>query len=495
MAKKVYEESKIAAIGAKIREKTGGETTYKTSQMPSGIDEVYEVGKKSMIDESKLLPTTITGNGFVYLNDLSEIPHEVTVQAAEGTKVTVVRNNLFDIDNFSTTTISSAPARKWWERLDNGVRISATDGGWIFLVHFLPTDIEKYKGVEMVISAIISSNNSEQIGRINPSVADDNGNTIKKLFELMGEGEVSREFVIPSDTTGTKMTFTFYASCGSVLHVSGTNRISYTNVYMARKEDIFQYTVGANGIIDGIKSADNLTIIADGLVSVTYNKSYGKHKALSDFWEQYTTRPNGTPRSDWRYAFWGTGWDSRTFRPTKDILMMGSASRCFTAWDWNDMELIDLSAHLKRLGVRLDTSQCTAVDYMFFYNVLIGKIPTIDVTSCTTETNMRNIFSNATILKEIEKIIVNENTYYTLWFEKCTSLEEVRFEGVIGRDIDLHWSIKLSRGSIENIITHLSDTATAATLTLSQTAVNNAFTTDEWNMLVATKPNWTINLI
>ena len=44
MAKKVYEENNIAAIANKIREKTGGESTYKTSEMPSGIDEVYNTG-------------------------------------------------------------------------------------------------------------------------------------------------------------------------------------------------------------------------------------------------------------------------------------------------------------------------------------------------------------------------------------------------------------------------------------------------------------------
>ena len=44
MAKKIYEEANIAAIADKIREKTGGEATYTTTEMASGIDEVYEAG-------------------------------------------------------------------------------------------------------------------------------------------------------------------------------------------------------------------------------------------------------------------------------------------------------------------------------------------------------------------------------------------------------------------------------------------------------------------
>lgn len=45
MVKKVYEESKIAAIAEKIRSKTGGTETYTTAQMPSGVDTVYAKGE------------------------------------------------------------------------------------------------------------------------------------------------------------------------------------------------------------------------------------------------------------------------------------------------------------------------------------------------------------------------------------------------------------------------------------------------------------------
>ncbi|MBO5359181.1 MAG: hypothetical protein J6A78_07665 [Clostridia bacterium] len=45
MAKKVYEESKIQAIADAIREKTGGNTTYTTAEIPDGVGEVYEAGR------------------------------------------------------------------------------------------------------------------------------------------------------------------------------------------------------------------------------------------------------------------------------------------------------------------------------------------------------------------------------------------------------------------------------------------------------------------
>ena len=46
MAKKKYEEANIQAIAETIREKTGTENTYDTSEMASGVTEVYEAGKQ-----------------------------------------------------------------------------------------------------------------------------------------------------------------------------------------------------------------------------------------------------------------------------------------------------------------------------------------------------------------------------------------------------------------------------------------------------------------
>lgn len=45
MAKKKYEESNIQAIAETIRSKTGTDTTYDTSEMPAGVNEVYDKGR------------------------------------------------------------------------------------------------------------------------------------------------------------------------------------------------------------------------------------------------------------------------------------------------------------------------------------------------------------------------------------------------------------------------------------------------------------------
>lgn len=51
MAIKLYDENSIKSIANAIREKAGTETTYKTSEMPGGIDEVYEAGKQAEYDK------------------------------------------------------------------------------------------------------------------------------------------------------------------------------------------------------------------------------------------------------------------------------------------------------------------------------------------------------------------------------------------------------------------------------------------------------------
>ena len=63
-------------IAEKIREKAGTDATYKPENMPSGIDDVYKAGQSSMVDESKLIPKTVSGS-YISVDDVSEIPHSV----------------------------------------------------------------------------------------------------------------------------------------------------------------------------------------------------------------------------------------------------------------------------------------------------------------------------------------------------------------------------------------------------------------------------------
>ena len=91
-------------------------------------------------------------------------------------------------------------------------------------------------------------------------------------------------------------------------------------------------------------------------------------------------------------------------------------------------------------------------------------------------------------------------------FTNCFQLQNLTIEGIIGQNgFNVQWSTKLSKASITSIINALSETTSGLTVTLSKTAVNNAFetsagaadgsTSEEWTTLEGTKTNWTISLV
>ena len=111
-----------------------------------------------------------------------------------------------------------------------------------------------------------------------------------------------------------------------------------------------------------------------------------------------------------------------------------------------------------------------------------------------------NLFFNATNLKNIVKLIVSSKNTFGSWFYGCTALEEIRFEGVIGNSLDIHWSTKLSAESYYSIITALSSSVSGQKFIVPPTAeaTYNANPPQgdgipqTWAELIGTKSNWTI---
>lgn len=120
----------------------------------------------------------------------------------------------------------------------------------------------------------------------------------------------------------------------------------------------------------------------------------------------------------------------------------------------------------------------------------------VDV-DCSGATSMGNVFFNAKQLKRIPKVILKNDGSQGMSraFIGLNSLEDVIIEGVIGADVSFQQSTKLSKASIESVFGALSNITSGLTITLSQTAKQNAFTDQQWSDLVATKPNWTISLV
>ena len=126
--------------------------------------------------------------------------------------------------------------------------------------------------------------------------------------------------------------------------------------------------------------------------------------------------------------------------------------------------------------------------YMF-RDSTIEAVPTISLTAAVLD----NMFYNAKELETIEMIDLPVSVYSAPnAFTNCTELKNIAFSGEKKIECTISFSTcPLTRASIESVVAALSNKATGQTITFKTTAVDAAFTTEEWNALVAAKPNWT----
>jgi hypothetical protein len=164
-----------------------------------------------------------------------------------------------------------------------------------------------------------------------------------------------------------------------------------------------------------------------------------------------------------------------------------------------------MSACLKKAGVVLDTSKDTGNMYIVQSSNYLETLPVI---SLIGRKSIGYCIYSCNKLMTIEKVILKSDgsqTFTDYSFGQNSALEEIRFEGVIGKaGFNMKWSTKLSHDSIVSIVNALSTTTSGLSITLSKTAVNSAFATTtggtdgstsaEWTALVATRSNWTISL-
>jgi hypothetical protein len=243
----------------------------------------------------------------------------------------------------------------------------------------------------------------------------------------------------------------------------------------------------------------------EGLVSGEgYENGYSK--AESDFWD---TLQNKGARVNYQYAF--SRWTGDYFRPKYKIVPTeeGGAKNIFhyfRAAKKLEAKYIDLSQ------VPRGINDAKSYSYSFCSS---GELEEIEDIGLYPSYSYEYAFAYNVYLKKIAMIRVDAETRLANAFKNCLALEEVYFDGEIGTSLSLADSTKLKRVSIENIINHLSDNVSGKTLTLSRTAVDNAFawtapgpdgeifeyggleegSGNAWYPLVASKPNWQITLV
>ena len=213
----------------------------------------------------------------------------------------------------------------------------------------------------------------------------------------------------------------------------------------------------------------------------------GRQAEYDAFWDRY--QRNGA-KGLYQYAFAGFRWDDITFKPKYDIILAAGYSGTYLFYA---AQMSNLKDTLKKHGVTLDTSEAWFMGNAF-QSIVTTELPIIDLSNASLSTQY--CFASKHI-QHIDKVVFSDNTnIHSSMFNGATSLESVEFDGVISKNgFDVHWSTLLNKASIESIINALSSTTSGLTVTLSKTAVNNAFTAEERDALEATRQNWTISLV
>ena len=240
--------------------------------------------------------------------------------------------------------------------------------------------------------------------------------------------------------------------------------------------------------------------IAEKLTTIAENEQRvfeaGKKSEYDAFWDNYQQNGN---RTNYTTAF-GSCWNVDLFKPKYSIR---PTSAYFMFYN-NTGAMINIGEvaedYFDALGIELDYSKAGHCQYAIAA-LHAKRFKKLDFSSAISTTNLfylhNNVINNNNSVEEIDEFVSSEiTTYENSTFQHATHLREIRFTGVIAKGVvNFQWNTKLSKASIESIVNALSPNTSGLTCTLSQTAVNNAFTTSDWNTLKDTKTNWNIALV
>lgn len=199
----------------------------------------------------------------------------------------------------------------------------------------------------------------------------------------------------------------------------------------------------------------------------------GRQAEYDDFWDKFQNNSNPTYCKN---QFSGKGWSYNTFYPKYDIKPKIGQS---IFQEFGDTELFSLTERLNECGVTLDTSQCTAFNYMF-YATPFTETPHID-TRCAS--SLPNIYQISRNLKKASMTLKDDGSQtWTNTLNECNALEDFTIvSGAIGKNgFNVKWSTKLSQASLVSILEacNIDVTASPITITLPKKCIDGATDTE-----------------
>lgn len=197
-------------------------------------------------------------------------------------------------------------------------------------------------------------------------------------------------------------------------------------------------TIPPNEMANGIRAVAALKY-GDGFVEgESQGIQLGKKAQYDEFWD---TIQNNGERTNYSRYFSSNVWTDERLKIKYDMVA-STMYQCFR-----------------------ENSSVTALD-----KKRDGRTLIIDGSSISTSTGFNNVFYNCTALVYVGTIISRADAPWDNAFRACNNLQEITFEGTIGKDFDIHWSTKLDNPSILSILEACNKSAAGVTVTLPATA-------------------------
>ena len=437
----------------------------KLIQIAENEQKVYEAGKASMIDESKIIEKTATGTGVVALDDVSELPHNITVQLSgdnvAGKQVTVYGKNLLDNDVSKIKQVSYISPTDGTETKRNGYEIHLPNG-----TYAIRTTLQEGETGEYYIYGCVVDADNVLVQTAHTFVKSNTNSATKPVVFEIKDGYVLKIYDGYSDTAISSSQKRFQKFNIQIECDSPTSFEPYVSPTT--------YTANADGVIEGIKSiSPYMTFVCeDGIdISVTYRADWGIVTEREKAWNGFLL--NGT-RKNFAYAF-ANGYTDEMFHPLTNMVTESGT------YAFSNTSILNLYGSFKKYGTKLDTSRTTTLGY-YFQNAKTYIIPEISLVGVTSSNGTAYAFASSSIVDIKNLIFKDDGTtpIASTIFTNATSLKEIRVRGTIGQSISFK-SCPLSVASMKNIITHLKNfIGTADELTYTIT-----FSDDCWAALEA----------
>ncbi len=474
----------LSTLASKFREKLGTTEKINAQDFADKIDEVYEAGKELILDQDTSIKKALSDTAIVIATNILDVPHNLSVQLSSDA-----------ITDFSTVNLYKTGINLWGGELERGT-FSVASGD-------LNPSTTRVRSKDYVYLPA---------GTYRMTLADSNMKIVVYVYDRDGNFKPAESLTSWSANNklqfsvveNRKIKFGISYSESTTILVEDVEWIMLSHDLVTEYEQYYQQPITVNGDGTAIIPVEGgaLTLVTEPKevnISLEYNCTASD---LDDFWDKFQDYGN---RTSYNYGFSGAGWGKETFKPKYDITpSLANYMFCLSGMSRRPVKMVDVE---KECNVKFDFSKVTNFNYTFA-NCLFSQINEIDLSrsNITSVTDMfYHGYYTTYYLETIDGLILAETTpVNSTMLGYCGALIHVGFKGVLGKSLNMKQSTKLDKETITALMSILSDNTTGTTLTLSKTAVQNAFETsegaadgnkaEEWTALVAAKSNWTITL-